>query len=154
MAMMNYYSKIGEWVKESLPIFDKICENKLYTFIMGFTVLFGWEHCFRLREIKYRPTIALNIITKYFSWVFSRIGGFVAHISSFLTLIEFREIKQTFSELFISWFELLTVFLYLIKGYFDESRKYISNRNLIYLGSCLLGICVYYVVQTYAHIIV
>ena len=110
-----------------------------------FLILFSWEHFFRLYKFPYRPTVGINKITKQLQTVFEFFGSCIARISSFLMLIDLREIGETFCDLFGSSFNLLTSGIYVLKGYFERSRHYIGNKNLIYLGSFLLALSMMYI---------
>ena len=120
----------------------KMNQNKLY---MGLAVLglFGWEHCFRLRDLAFRPTVGLNFTTDKLRIGFEFVGARVAKLSSFLTMLDFTELKKTGGDLFRSVFNLSVSWLYTFKGYCEQAHAYVGEQNLIYLGSFLLvlGMC-------------
>jgi len=112
---------------------------------VGLLVLFGWEHSCRLHKIQYRPTTALNALTKKSRQLFTFIGATLAELSSYLTWIEhflkwidLKQFYETFSDLFQSSGKLVFSFLYVLKGYFDQALKYVDRSHLIYLGSLIL----------------
>lgn len=112
---------------------------------VGLLALFGWEHSCRLHKIQYRPTVALDALTKKSRQLFTFIGASLANLSSFLTWIDLTEVYGTLYGLFWSGSDLALSFLYVLKGYFDQACRYVKRSYLVYLGSLILILIMAYV---------
>lgn len=117
---------------------ELMLQNKSYIGLAALGVFF-WEHSCRLRDISYRPTVGVNQVTKQLKYCFTSIGTFAAQISSFLTKLDFSELKKTSNDLNKSSFNFLTSFMYVFKGYFETAKTYVNGKGLVYLGSILLA---------------
>lgn len=116
-------------------------------------VLFFWEHFFRLNNISFRPTVLLNFVNSYLRVFFNAIGRFGAHISSYLTILNFPEVTKTLRGITNSLFDFFTSGFDFVKGYVTTATtEYVGNTSLIYLGSILLaGAIVYKLYRFYKY---
>lgn len=116
----------------------KMSQHKLYVAALSLVALFGWEHSCRMRNVAIRPTVGINYVTKQLRFGFKFIGECLAHVSSFLTLLDFSEMKKTGSDMVNSGLNFSTSFFYILKGYYDQAKTYTGDRILVYLGTFLL----------------
>lgn len=120
----------------------------IFTTLFG---LFGWEHFFRINDLPYRPTVGVDYITGILRIVFEFVGDCFAKLSSFLTLLDFTELKKTCSGIFMSGWNFGTSFLYVLKGYYEQVQTYVEEQDIVYLGSFLLFACVVGILGYYAY---
>jgi len=103
------------------------------------------EHVARKREFNTRPSTLFWFVEGWFSWLFYKIGSYIATISSFLYHIDFADFLTTLHELTEPLFRLLVSPCQMFLGYVETARTYLTKEALIYLGSFLLLIFVFWI---------
>lgn len=123
-----------------------LCTFSTTTYIcLCMFILFVWEHCFRLYNNPFRPVVGINKVTDLLKTCFNFVGTWIAKISSFLILVDLKEVRKTFYDMFGACTHLLFSWMYILQGYLEWSRQYLGQRNLVYLGSFLLAVGTWYV---------
>lgn len=129
-------------IKHAMDFCGLMYQHQLYVGL-GLLGIFVWEHCARVHRSQFRPTVGINYATIQLRYGFETVGTFIAKVSSFLTQLDFRELKKTTSDLIESIFKFSTAFMYILKGYFETAQQYVGARGLVYLGSFLIVIGLY-----------
>lgn len=106
--------------------------------------IFLWEHVGRQKDYTQRPSIYLTWIAEKAQNLFEHIGRYFAWISSFLTKIDLGDILKTIHDLLKPIFDLIVSPFYFMIGYLDMASEYLSKSWLIYIGSAILFVLVWY----------
>lgn len=102
------------------------------------------EHVARKRELNMRPSTLFWFVEEWVSWFFYKIGSYIATISSFLYHIDFADFLTTIQELTEPLFRILVSPCQMVMGYIETARTYLTKEVLIYLGSFLLCVFVFW----------
>lgn len=100
------------------------------------------EYLSKKKQFRYAPSICLNIISNKMTNTFTKIGIIIGKISSFYTLIDFTEIKQSISDLIVPIIKILKSPFYTLKGYiyYLELNK---KKKTIFFGTLTLFLSSY-----------
>lgn len=128
-----------------LSKFSSYLNRKTVAFgVVGITVLtFGFEHYARQNNIPYKPSAGLIRTSKFCSDVFTAIGTYLARISSFYSLIDLREFRETALALIMPTAGICTSPLNIVRGYCVQATTYVGGRTLTVIGTMTLvgGAC-------------
>lgn len=100
-----------------------------------------WEHVARTNGSALKPSVFFNFLATHLNTFFQRAGEYFAILSSYLTYIDLKDLKQTLVDVFKPLFDICVSPFYFIYGYMVMARSYVSDTYLIYFGS-VLGFCV------------
>lgn len=96
-----------------------------------------WEHCGRKYMLRYRPSVGLEFISnrsQFFFWV---IGRKITWLSSYLTIINSKDIGVTIDAILRPLCGIVFSPFYIIYGYLNAAKSYQNKRWMIYAGSIL-----------------
>uniref|UniRef100_A0A6C0C883 Uncharacterized protein n=1 Tax=viral metagenome TaxID=1070528 RepID=A0A6C0C883_9ZZZZ len=96
------------------------------------------EHIGRLKNLPIKPSIPFQFMHDKLKILFSWIGEHFAKISSFLSLIDLTELKQTIYDIVSPICGIVVSPLYTVEGYINALVNY-KPRWQVYLGS--ISIC-------------
>ncbi len=130
------------------------------------TILF-WEHFARIKDVEFRPTIGINLVTNYFVKCWKWLGKMFAIISSYFhifvdlydyivdhlgkfikSIIEFLQLDEmwnSFTGLFESLWNFCFSFVSFFGGYFEAVGNH-KTPLLIVLGSFVLICFVWFLI--------
>lgn len=105
-------------------------------------VTFLWEHIGKKTTFP-TPSSLLNALANQWEKITTYLGYMWAKISSFLTMIDIKDILDTMFRIWKAIIALIWSNYGLVKGYFDVARRY-APPWVIILGSVILnlGLCV------------
>jgi hypothetical protein len=118
-------------------------------FTISFWTLFIWEYVARLNNVEYKPSVGFSFVADICKIKFYQLGEILAWISSFYTLLHFRDLLLAFNDLMRPIIEIC-VFLpyYTVKGYLTTAETYTypvliawGSGTLLFVTVC---ICYYY----------
>lgn len=107
--------------------------------LVVFLAVFITEFSLKKWEFWFRPSFLLGRISYYVSKFFLDLGELFARLSSFLTLIEFEELLETFCDLVSPTIEIVLSPFFFCIGYLRVAHDFIYKRPiLIYVGSGII----------------
>lgn len=119
----------------------------IYT--IGFFVsAFFWQYTAKRNDWIYKPTYFIDLVTEQFNTIYNWLGRFAVWISSFYTFFDFKDLIETFQELYISIKNLLFSWRTFIVSYTSYMSFY-EHPYLISLGSLTLISLVLYLLYTF-----
>jgi hypothetical protein len=114
---------------------------------IGFITIFIWEYVCKRSGFTFKPSTIVTYVASILSTMFSWLGTMLAKISSFLTLLDFKEFIETFSDIYYSLVTLIDSPFHFIKGYFETAGIY-DHPYLIIVGTitltCFTSYALYY----------
>lgn len=124
-----------------------MAKNPLYTCLKvvgcAIVALIIVEHIAHTQQSNVKPSVALNCVATQFQRFFQWIGEVVALFSSFLTIINLRDLGVSIDAICTPILCIIFSPFYTIYGYLTMANSY-SNNWLVYIGSGLLVIAVIY----------
>lgn len=125
-------------------------ETIIWSTLAAFAALFLWEYCVLDLETIWRPSFPLERTADFLSAVFTRIGRFLAYISSFYQYVKWEKLLRAGSNLLAPMLEILLSWLYIIQGYTQyaiDAALSVKMLNLGLLTLCCVavGFCLYFV---------
>ena len=113
-------------------------KTNIIIFFVAFLSIFCWEHIEKKHSfVGTKPSIILNYIGDYLIDLWELLGKWFAKISSFLTFIDFEELKETFYDIMLPCIRIMTSYFYMVKGYVTTLNLY-ENQVEIILGSSII----------------
>lgn len=113
----------------------------IYGVCLAFLALFTTEHITKQHYPTLRPSILIEFIGDHLNDLFTKIGNFLAYLSSFYTYIKLGDLYDTLVNLIDPIMNLIASPLAIIKGYFEASLEY-RYPFMIGLGTMtLIGLC-------------
>lgn len=114
--------------------------NKIIGLI--FLSIFSWEHISRLQEIKYKPSYFLYSFYRELTWMFNKMGHYLATMSNFLSWFKVNYLLNSFlttmSCLASPLIKISFSWWYFFGGYMDSIVKYYRNPVYILAGTTIL----------------
>lgn len=123
---------------------------KYITWVFAFFVLLVVvEHTLKVNQITYKPSVFFQYCADKFSDFFWSIGKIWADISSFLTLLDLKDLLKTLDDLVTPLWKFFLSPLYIFKGYAEEAMTYVNKVGLVYIGSFALVVLAIYLGNRY-----
>ena len=113
-----------------------------------FTTLLSFEHYFRHSDNYFRPSYSLNKIATLLENFFEQLGGLCAWASSYLTMLKFDELLESFDRLAEPMIRILFSMYYFNIGYLDYILD-ISRPYLVFIGSSFIFLIVSGIIKCY-----
>src|SRR2546430_2481488 len=88
---------------------------------------FIWEHCGRVNDVNFRPSIGMSYAGEKSIELFTTFGSLFAKLSSYLHWIKFDEFFITVKDLLTPGFNLITSPIYFFHGYVKTALNYMKG---------------------------
>jgi len=111
------------------------------------------EHVGQMNQFTWKPSKFLRFCDDLSIDFFTAFGKLLAQISSFLTLIEFRDLLKTLNDLVVPLVNLFVSPLYIVQGYVEQAWTYANKVGLIYVGTGILLALICLVCYRYSSLI-
>jgi len=126
--------------------------NRLTKWIMYAVYLFSstWmiEHICHICDIANRPSVLFTYLYVHAEKLYTNVGKLIAIISSFYELIQFDELKKSFTAIFKPLVRFVVAPSYIIYGYVSECNLY-EHPYLIGFGTLTLICVICYLCERY-----
>lgn len=124
-------------------------ESRMLSYILYLTSfffsVFFWQYAAKRNDWVFKPTFFIDLVTEQLTRIYTFLGRIAVWISSFYTFFDFKDLIETFEELWISVKNLLFSWKSFIQSYVSNMNFY-DHPYLITLGSItLIGLALYLV---------
>ena len=116
-----------------------------------FLSVFFWQYTAKRNDWVFKPTYFIDLVTDQINTIYNWLGKVVVWISSFYTFFDFKDLAETFEELYVSIRDLLFSWKTFVNSYVSNMSFY-DHPYLISLGSITLVGLALYLVYTFRNL--